>query len=645
MNNNTIFETFKIQDFYTAGIVKMAAATKKLHAGFDDADKKASAMMKRIGNSKRFAEFSDEVPALGNAMRLLASPMAMAGSSALAVGAGLSVATAKAIAFDKQMAESNVTAKLQGAELANVRERLLKIGSESYGNFDMVNPAFNSLISGGVSVENALKGLPQVAKAAAAGFVDMGVAADVAVNLMNSTGIQDATKIFDVAFATVDKGKVKFSEVAQYMPLLVPQVKALGYSFEDAAGSFAFLTTVGKEAPRAQTELENLYKSIANGNTIKNFEGAGIELFDKAGARRDILDIVGDVKGLLDANVSAEAKTNFMGSLGLDMEASGALNSMVQNYDKYKTILTEVRGAQGNLDKAFKDSANFTRTWGQVMDKVNYVLTKVGMKVLPLVDGALQGLLAAGPDIKFFGKVVFDAFEGMYKFLDLVFNNALGKTVLAIGSLIYIGGLLIPVIKAINVAMWANPYVAVAAGVVLLAGGMYSLYQNSETVRRSISGIVEVGRVLGQVIVGIGTGIAGLATGNFGMIKAGAQMTTAAFAALPVAYGAGKEKYDVAHGIYANKTGQPLVLRYNKPPRPLGTPPREGNKPPRPLGTPPREGIGTPPREGNKPPRPAHFVMGGFFLWDLFKNKKRFANVKTCIIFAVSGMFKEPGQP
>jgi hypothetical protein len=75
---------------------------------------------------------------------------------------------------------------------------------------------------------------------------------------------------------------------------------------------------------------------------------------------------------------------------------------------------------------------------------------------------------------------------------------------------------------ALNAAMDANPVGLVIAGVALLAGGLYYAYQKSETFRAGLNGLMEIGKSLGDVFLGLGKTIVGALTFNPKMIAEGA---------------------------------------------------------------------------------------------------------------------------
>lgn len=74
---------------------------------------------------------------------------------------------------------------------------------------------------------------------------------------------------------------------------------------------------------------------------------------------------------------------------------------------------------------------------------------------------------------------------------------------------------------AINAAMTANPVGIIVVGIGLLIAGLVVAYQKSETFRAGIDGLIEVGKLLGSVFMGVGKTIIGALTFDKDMFMSG----------------------------------------------------------------------------------------------------------------------------
>lgn len=74
---------------------------------------------------------------------------------------------------------------------------------------------------------------------------------------------------------------------------------------------------------------------------------------------------------------------------------------------------------------------------------------------------------------------------------------------------------------ALNAAMNANPVGLIITGIGLLAGGLYIAYKRSETFRAGLSGLLEVGKLLGTVFMATGKTILGALTFNKDLFVSG----------------------------------------------------------------------------------------------------------------------------
>jgi len=78
---------------------------------------------------------------------------------------------------------------------------------------------------------------------------------------------------------------------------------------------------------------------------------------------------------------------------------------------------------------------------------------------------------------------------------------------------------------ALNAAMTANPVGLIVAGIGLLIGGLVIAYRKSETFRAGIDGLIEVGKILGEVFMGVGRTIVGALTFDKDMFLKGVAET------------------------------------------------------------------------------------------------------------------------
>jgi len=341
----------------------------------------------KLGHSKAFQAMKSEVPGLGNAIGLLTNPYALATAAAVALGAAGLKAASWSNEWATNMAKVNVTAQLSHKELDALSQKLVTIGERNVTPLEEVPQAFNRIISAGLDVNTSLKVLEPTLRASKAGFADLETVAAAGVGVMASSG-EDITRVYDILFATLNKGNAEFNDIAQYLPKIVPLAKGAGFALDETAGAWAFLTAQGQKAEQATTGIMNMVKAFSTKDIVKNLEASNIKVFDK-GKIMPIVSIVEQLSGKM-AKLSDKGKMNFLDSIGLrDMEAKGAILSMVQNVGKLKEVTSATANSAGALGQAYENAKTPLDEWkivvnnlkGSVMKPIGDFLLRIASSV------------------------------------------------------------------------------------------------------------------------------------------------------------------------------------------------------------------------------------------------------------------------
>ena len=330
-----------------------------------------------------FDELRSNVPILDKAITLMSNPITLGVTGVVAIGGALKNAADLAMDWQKGMAEINVTAGLSNEELENLSNTMLDIGAKYSAPLEEVPGAFNKIISAGLNAKQALAALDPTLKAAKAGFVDIETVAKAGVNVMNSSG-QDIKTVYDVLFATLQKGAANMGEIAAYLPTVVPVARNAGASLNETAGAFAFMTAQGQSASAAATLLNGAFNSLSNPKLLGNFKAMGVEIYDAQGNLRPMADIIDSLAGKL-KDIPAEMKAAKLASLGLDQTSAQAFAVMTQGAQKFRETLDGTAQSSGALDKAFDTSKTASDYWGVALNNIKKLLIQVGQFLLPVI--------------------------------------------------------------------------------------------------------------------------------------------------------------------------------------------------------------------------------------------------------------------
>jgi len=355
-------------------------AKKHFNGGIDEMRGKLSDF--KQAQRDTFKGMQDEIPGMNRAASLLANPYVAAAAAVISVGTGFVYATKLANDWAEKMAHANVTAQLSRKELHGLSYDLLDIGGSSSGDLNSVPDAFNRIISANVSVNDALKATQPTLKAAKAGWADIETTAAAGVGVMKASG-EDINRVYDILFATVNKGNAEFKDIAQYLPKIVPTARKVGFALYETAGAWAYLTAQGMSSERSTTLMENGLKVLGQLDKVKTFKKMGVEIYDlHTGKVKPFIDIIDQMvkktKGLTDLG-----RMRYFSKLGLDTEAASFFASATQNAKELRGTIDFTRDSQGQLNMAFENAKTPLDDWKEALNGIKVELIKVGDAILP----------------------------------------------------------------------------------------------------------------------------------------------------------------------------------------------------------------------------------------------------------------------
>lgn len=356
-----------------------------------------------------FSQGLSNIPGLGGVMGLATNPYAVAMASSVALG----VATTKlALNFETGMAKINATAQLPEQTLGKLKDRLVDIGSNSGGNFELMPGAYEKILSQTNKVNLSLDILETAVKGAKAGFTDIDTVAGALAQTLSVVGEQNTTanEVMDTLLKAKAVGAGEFGDFAQYLPQLIAAGNNLHIGFKDVAGLFSYMTAKGQSAADAAMLLQNAFTALQKKEIIKGLGDKGIQLFDAKGMRRNITDVFSDLTKKL-SGLSDKKKTQFLIDIGLnDAQARNAFSILTSEGDKFRSIMGDVNSALGETDRQLKATENTARNWADIGDKIKGWGVAIGDTLLPYVDWIVTKLDQAAQgwkdilDLMYFGR-------------------------------------------------------------------------------------------------------------------------------------------------------------------------------------------------------------------------------------------------
>jgi len=290
--------------------------------------------------------------------------------------------------------------------------------------------AFYNIVSAGVKgTEKQLKTLAIANQAATAGLVDIDTAAKAVVSSVNAyskSGLT-ATQASDALFVAVREGQTTFGELADFLGNATSIAANAGVSFDELAGSLAFVTKSGISTDKAAIGLRQVFASVisptkeAADEALRlgiAFNASAIRAKTLAGFLRDVQEKTGG---------SEESLSKLFGNV---RALAPVLNIVNGNFKEYNRIINETKNASGATAEAFgeiKKNIDFK------LDQATQEWKAFGLNLLRVVSPAIR---ETAESLKFVGQIFNSAFKTeSTKPLDVV-NKKLSTTGRNINSLI-----------------------------------------------------------------------------------------------------------------------------------------------------------------------------------------------------------------
>ncbi len=432
-----------------------------------------------------------------------------------------------AAAWRDGMAKVNETTKLSDEGIESLSSKVMDIAAKNPVPLEEAPDNFNKLVTAGLSAKDALAAFDPALKAVKAGASDMDTVVAATVATMNGTGIKDATDIMDTYFTVVDKGKVAFNDVAKSLPELIESSKQSGQSFKDTAGMFAFLTSKGLEADKATSYLKSTFDSISDPSIAKGLNDWGVKLNDVSGKSRPMLDVVGDLRDKF-KGLTEEQKNTQLKAIGFDGEALNSVSSMISGYDELKGSVADANNGQGAMNEALSKSQTSTDVLTVLSNLMKQDMIELGSVFLPLLDGMNDGMRSLGSFIKenSFWIQVLGGFVLGAAAAWSIYEIAVSAGTVIMETFTAVQEAFTSVQEALNIVMAANPIMLIVIAVGALIGGLVIAYKHSQAFRATLSGLLEVGKLLCDVFMGLGKILLGALTFNPKMFFEGTKQLT-----------------------------------------------------------------------------------------------------------------------
>lgn len=311
----------------------------------------------------------------------------------VAIGAAVGFSGKSAMNLDESMAQVNITAQLEGESLDTLKGNLKKIAKDNKTDILVAPVGFEKINSQLDDVDLSLSILDASLKGSKAGFTGLDTVSGALAQTLSIVGKENtsAMEVLDTFFAAKRVGAGEFADFARYMPNLIAGASNLGFAYKEVAGTFAYMTGKGQSAERAAVLMENAFSVLGRMDVRDKMEKIGVNVYDKAGEIRSIVDIFSDLQQVLGGLKNDEEKASILEKIGLvDKEAKNAFAIMISDITKLKDTMGDVTNASGETDKALKYSKNSIQKATEVWSQFKNIGVSLGELILPVINIGLD---------------------------------------------------------------------------------------------------------------------------------------------------------------------------------------------------------------------------------------------------------------
>lgn len=339
---------------------------------------------------------------LGAAANVATTALAAVAAAAAGVGVGLGASIASAANFEKTMSGVKAVSGASAGEMKQLSDLALQLGADTSFSASQAAQGLEELVKGGISIGDIMGGGAKAAlDLAAAGGINLGSAAEIAADAMNSFNLKggDLAHVADQIAGAANASSIDVMQFKLSLSQVGAVAKLAGQDFDSTATAIALMGAAGVKGQDAGTSLKTFLMNLqpttkAAGMAMKELgiitaDGAN-QFFDasgKAKGMREIAEVLNrSLKGLTQQQKLQKLETIF-GSDAI-RAASILADGGAAAYDKMADSMGKVTAASVGAERL----NNLSGSIEQLKGSVETAAITFGMAFLPMLK---QGADAA----------------------------------------------------------------------------------------------------------------------------------------------------------------------------------------------------------------------------------------------------------
>jgi len=364
------------------------------------------------------------------------------GAVGAAVGGGLALSVREFGKFDSAMNQSiAIMGDVSDSMRNEMSEAAREVAKNTTFSAEQAAESFFFLASAGLSAEQSVGAMPQVAAFAQAGMFDMATATDLATDAQSALGLTsddtqenlaNLTRVTDVFVKANTLANTSVEQLATALTTKAGNaLKTVDKDVEEGAAALAVFADQGIKGERAGTLLTNTIFGLTDimKKAPEEAERLGIEVFNAAGEMNSFADISEDLTEAL-SSMTKEQQVATLDSLGFTKQAREGTLALLGQSEQLKDYETALRGAGGTAQQVADNQLDtFNAKLSLLGSAVTDVAIDVGGQLAPTIEGLIPTLERLLPKIgdelvKAVNSVDFEALlTGITNFISFVADN------------------------------------------------------------------------------------------------------------------------------------------------------------------------------------------------------------------------------
>lgn len=456
--------------------------------------------------------------------------------------------------FESAMSQVEAISGASGSQLEALTNKAKELGSTTKFTATQAAEAMNYMAMAGWDAEKMLSGIDGVIALAAANGGDLATTADIVTDAITAFKIEveedNIAHFADVLAAASASANTNVSMLGESFKYVAPLAGTMGYTIDEVAESLGIMANSGIKASTAGTSMRTMLTNLTSGVTItsKAFGEMKISAANSDGSMKSLNEVLGELRTAFAQMTDAEKTANANAIAG-DRAMSGFLalmNAGADDVDKLRGAIENCDGAAAKMAETMQDNlagkvtifqsaieglgiSVYDKFGGALRDVVDIFTDCISDMTDSVEDGELDESISHLADSFHSAAVEIadlvsdnlpDFIDGIAKTLDFVitFRKEIGsavkgfiafKAAMAIGNVIQATiGLFTKLTaaitaaggatKALNIALKANPYTAVAAAISVLVIGISEFTAHTKKATESADDLREKSEQLKQ---------------------------------------------------------------------------------------------------------------------------------------------------